>query len=247
MNVQAEIKVAVIDTGFCHNEISKLNGQTISNTIDMTNSVNLDCHKISPALKNTSQRFHGQHVLQRFLRSAGHDKNITVFPLIVFDSNGNQTEAAWFNAINFIKKEKIDIVVAASSLPTKKRISESLHGVWFVAAGRTERGMTKKDSLFPQLLAPMKNLLIIGDYFESKGNFAPLYDQSLLYQNQISYYFPSGEGPLKGTSRAVAVAAGLAVNLCYDFLKSQQGLNNCLKKKSKILQDKILKRDFPTF
>lgn len=203
----AEINLAIIDTGFCPSKEKKRN-IVIDSVLDITNSVKLDCQKFDL----NSLRYHGQNVLNEFLKFY-NSKNqaIHIYPLIVFDKNGEQKKEYWLSAIKWIEKNKIDIVLTASGFINQEKIEMALPAIWFIPSGRITPQIKKETQLFPQNLAPLDNLFLIGDYYDGRQ---VLYDQGLLYQDKIDYYFPNGSGHFSGTSRAVAEACARALNLC---------------------------------
>ncbi len=232
--LHAEIKIAIIDTGFCSNKISSI--IKIEPAKDFTNSVKLECNKI-----DTHQaRFHGQLVLEEFLKFYEHKKaKLHIYPLIAFDNRGEQKKEYWLGAIDWIKKNIIDVVLSASGLITDEKIMEELPALWFVPSGRVNPQVKGTTVLFPQSLAPKENLFLIGDYYDGKR---PLYDQSLLYQDKIDYYFPSGSGHFNGTSRAVAEGLARALNLC-----PIKNMRSCLLKLSKEYSDDLGKKKMRTY
>ncbi|MGZ3857128.1 MAG: hypothetical protein ACXVKO_12795, partial [Bacteriovorax sp.] len=222
----AEVKIALIDTGFCPEKIQ--DNIKIEPTIDFTKSVKLDCFKSDTHLP----RFHGQLVLEEFLKFLDFKKiKVHLYPLMIFDIRGDQKKEYWIEAIDWVKKNKIDFVLTASGLITNEKIENVLPAIWFVPSGRASPGIADKSALFPQNLAPQENLFLIGDYYDGKQ---VLYDQALLYKDKIDYYFPSGLKGFKGTSRAVAEAAARALNLC-----PISSMRACLKKLSKEYVDNL--------
>lgn len=244
----AELKVAIVDTGFCSDKAkTQSKSQIVKAARDMAGNNNFNCKKVTDKELLKSGRFHGQNVLNEFLSHLPKKIKLTVFPLVVYDKKGNQTAAAWKKAIELIEKEKIDVVLTASGFISKDKIVKDLPSVWFVPSGRAERSITTKTVLFPQSLAPTPNIFVIGAYFDGGGQI--IYDQSLLYQDQIDYYFPSGNKSFKGTSRAVAEAMAKALQKCFiekDIIAAHS-LRLCLMKDAKTLRDPILKKDFKTF
>ncbi len=243
----AALKIAVVDTGFCSGKAQHLSqSHKVLPTIDMTESNTYDCAKVTPKELKSSGRFHGQNVLNEFLKFLPRKIEVTITPLVVYDKTGAQTQEAWMKAIAYIEKEKVDLVLTASGFISDKKPVSELPGIWFIPSGRTERTIKKETALFPQSLAPKPNIVIIGDYFD-KGQI--IYDQALLYQDHIDYYFPSGHKSFQGSSRAVAEAMGKALEKC--FITKETGeahlLRLCLLKHSKTLKDPILKKEFKTF
>lgn len=245
-NTFSQTKIAIVDTGFCP-VISKNKKAVVQEARDMTGKVSLTCGSYTPKELAESPRFHGQKVLEQFLAILLRNQNVEIHPLIIFDDKGVQTKEAWLKALEVIRNEKIEYVLAASSLPTDEILSTNLPGIWFVSSGRAEHGLKKSTKLFPQSLAPKENLFLIGDYIEGKSSKNHLYDQNLLYDDKIDYYFPSGNGPFTGTSRAATVGLARALNLCGAAKQDAKLLRNCLKKKSIKYKDRILKKQFLSY
>lgn len=237
VSASATIKIAFIDTGFCPSSQAKIK---IHPVVDLTNSVKIDCKKTE--LK--SPRLHGQRVLSEFLQLVDNRKTpMEIYPLIVFDAKGDQKKDYWLKAIDWLKVNKINLVLTAAGYITNaeeiKTMVVELPGIWFVPSGRLSPGVSKSTVLYPQGLAPKENLFLIGDYYDGK---VVLYDQGLLYQDKIDFYFPSGKGDFTGTSRAVAEAAARALNLC-----SLSQLRQCLFKKSKEYVDGFSRKKLKTY
>jgi hypothetical protein len=245
--IHANIKIAIVDTGFCSQQaVKKSKNHIIRPVRDMTGPLSYDCKKISQKDLKTAERFHGQHVLNEFLSFLPNKMKITIYPMVVYDKNGNQTANAWKKAIELIEKEKMDMVLTASGFITDKKVIKELPAIWFIPSGRTERSITTKTVLFPQSLAPAPNIFVIGDYFDGEQI---IYDQALMYQDQIDYYFPAGTRGFSGTSRAVAEAMAKALQKCFiekDIIAAHS-LRLCLLKSTKTLKDPILKKEFKTF
>jgi hypothetical protein len=241
------LNIAVVDTGFCSDKIQKKSKQHIVQIVkDMTESNKYDCQKITAKELTYAPRFHGQNVLNEFLNYLPEDISVSIQPMIIYNDKGDQTEEAWMKAIEYIKAQKFDLVLTASGFITDKKLVNDLPSIWFVPSGRMERKITIKTQLFPQNLAPLENLFVIGDYYDGKVNF---YDQALMYQTQIDYYLPSGKKHFSGTSRAVAHALASALKLCYDAHAPIKALSlrQCLMNKQVTLFDPVLKKEFKTF
>lgn len=242
----ATLKLAVIDTGFCPAQIKTTSKKhKILPVSDLTGATAINCKKLTQKRIESSPRFHGQKVLKEFIKHLPKDISVSIKPLVVYNAKGDQTESAWRKAIAYVEKEKIDLVLTASGFIYNEKLVQELPAIWFVPSGRAERGLDAKTVLFPQSLAPKPNIFVIGDYFDG-GQV--IYDQALLYQEQIDYYFPSGKG-FSGTSRAVAEAAAKALKRCFlpkDIIAAHS-LRLCLLKHEKLLKDPILKKEFKTF
>lgn len=244
--VHSEINIAFIDTGFCPKQI-KAHGKDIliNEAIDLTGSVKLDC--IDKKFDKFAPRFHGQLLIEEFIKyKTNKSLVLRLQPLIIYNARGEQKMEYWIKAIEWVKKNKIDVVVSASGLIGNKKSFEfasmALPSLWFVPSGRSGPEIIKGSALFPQELAPLENLFIIGDYYDGR---AILYDQGLLYQKVIDYYFPSGLTGFKGTSRAVAEAAAKALSLCP--LKTPALMRQCLKEKSKEYSDNLSGKKVKTY
>ncbi len=239
--------MAVVDTGFCPAEAKTTSKKhKILPAIDLTGAPAFSCKNISKKILDTSGRFHGQKVLNEFLKHLPKDIEVTIRPLVIYNAKGGQTESAWREAIAYVSKEKLDLVLTASGFIHNEKLEQELPSIWFVPSGRTERGLSATTVLFPQSLAPKPNIFVIGDYFDGAQI---VYDQALLYQEQIDYYFPSGQKDFSGTSRAVAEAAAKALKRCFipkDVIAAHS-LRLCLLKSEKVLKDPILKKEFKTF
>jgi hypothetical protein len=221
----AETQIAILDTGFCPEKITLSKSIKILAPKDLTNSINQEyCKKINLQ----SPRFHGQLVLLKFLDELkSSTEKFIITPLIIFDHKGQQKKEYWEKALG----EKFEFFIAAAGLPIADNQNLKLNdSVWFVSAPRLAPGIKKESVLFPAEVAPLENLFLIGNYIDG-GSI--LFDEAQLYQDKIDYFFPSGtnsQDTLKGTSRAVAIAAARALNICKKELK--KSLRSCLKKKS---------------
>jgi len=235
-NAYSEIKLALIDTGFCLEKITSSNNIIIEKIIDLTGDLKINCAKYNPL----DGRFHGQLVLEEFLRFyIPKNEKLHIYPIVIFNSSGEQKKDYWLKAIDWVKKENIDIVLTAAGLMGSNKFVSSLPAVWFAPSGRMTPKVLGSGSLFPQNLAPLNNLFLIGDFYDGRQ---VLYDQGLLYKESIDYYFPSGRGHFTGTSRAVAEACAKALNLC-----SIKTMRECLLKYSKVYIDNLSHNTIRTF
>ena len=241
-----EIKLAIIDSGFCPESRAPSTKVKIDKPLDMTGTLNFNCAAYTKKEKQTSRRFHGQWVLETFLGALKTKHSVRIVPLIVFDKEGNQQEEAWKKSLDFIKKEGINLTIAALGFNTPKAINSELSGIWMVASGKAEGNIKKEMTFFPHMLAPKENLILIGDFFSSPGR-SDLYDQNLLYQEFIDFHFAEGGGHFKGTSRAVALAGARALNICAEQLHLPAQFRQCLQKNAKKHRDPFLKKDFLSF
>jgi hypothetical protein len=230
-SANAAISIAILDSDFCPDVNTRL--IKIKSVIDVTSSEISVCnHKNIPL-----PRYHGQWVLDEFIKNYSGKENLSITPVKIFNNQGIQKIEYWQTAIDFIVKNKFDYVLSASGLKIEKLITIKLPAIWFVASGQITPSIKATDRLFPQELN-VSNLYLIGDYHQGNPD---LFDQSLLYQDKIKYYFPAGKGEFKGSSKAVAEALGKAISHCGKMLSA------CLVKMEIIKRDPILKKDFKTF
>lgn len=217
----ANINMAILDTGFCLDKIQSKKNIQIEKVIDLTNSVKENYCK---NFQSNLPRFHGHLVLQSFINLIdAPTEQIIITPIIIFDHKGRQTKKYWQQAL----AKKYDVVLSAAGLVTETKISDGLRGEWFVAAPHLGPGIKDNSAVFPVSLAPLHNLFVIGDFLDGDTK---LLDQGQLYKDKIDYFFSSGTGDLRGTSRAVTEATARAINLCANQLK--KNLRECLKKKT---------------
>jgi hypothetical protein len=233
LTLHAEMKIALIDTGFCPDKIKSF--VKIEPVVDLTQKVKLDCQHFS----KKDPRFHGQAVMEEFLKNLKPNQEFHLYPLMVYDASGNQKKEYWLSAIDWIKKNKIDFVFSASGFITGEKLVKELPGMWFVPSGRVNPHVSQKTELFPQNLAPLPNLFLIGDYYDGR---IVLYDQGVMYKERIDYYFPSGKGDFQGTSRAVAEAAAKAINSC-----PLASMRECLKNRKIEYIDNLSHKTIITF
>ena len=249
------LKLAVIDTGFCpyqlEAEIKNLNLPIrVERPKDLTKSLDesvqqklVFCRENFGKLDLELNRYHGQKVVSEFLSHLKVKRDITIIPLIVFDYKGQQTKDAWMQALKIVGEKKVDIVLAASSfLNPDADFKEHLlsDAVWFVASGQINPFVSKKSTLFPQILAPKEKLILIGDYFDD--SFV-IFNQSLMYPDVTDYFFSNKGSRFKGSSRSVAIALARALEICPQLVQ----MKSCLASKQQKLTDEILKKDFFTF
>tara|TARA_Y100000590_G_scaffold283855_2_gene319389 strand:+ start:74926 stop:75693 length:768 start_codon:yes stop_codon:yes gene_type:complete len=221
------IKVGIIDTGFCLSDKPK--NRKIHRPFLAAGKIHIEpC-----TLGKEHPRLHGQLVLEHFLSVLGNEKDIEIFPIVVFDDKGRQKLDFWKKALEYSKG--FDVLLIASGFPYYKRISglPELETLSFAASGTRESGIKKNTSLFPQVLAPHRNLFLIGAYSKSIGSNDAMVDSRRMYPKYIDYFFPdsSGTEKLTGSSRAVATALGIALRDC-----KLANLKQCIAKKRKYIK-----------
>jgi hypothetical protein len=238
------LKLGVVDTGFCPEKTKLPPGVKIHPAFDATGSP--DAGENFCDLPNEHPRLHGQKLLEVFLENFAGQKTVEIYPIIVFDRFGRQEISFWENAHRKALALKLDALLTASGFPHLKKPGK--YPVWklptFAPAGRTGGPITAETLLFPQILAPQKNLILIGNYRfdEFEGGF--LIDEKSLFRKRIDYFQTgfSGSATFTGDSRAVAVATGRALALC-----PADNLRSCLKRNRKPLAAKNAGRKIYTF
>lgn len=194
--VSADIHVAIMDTGFCP---SLIKSKIVNETIDMTSSVKMDCKKIS----EPNRRFHGHFVLKKFLEHL-KVKSLKVSPLIIFDKNGLQKKEYWSKALQWIKKNKVDVLLLASGLKTEKDFND-LPTLTFAASGQVSGKLRRGSKIWPQ---SFEKTILIGNFIREEENESYI-DPLLLNKKKIDYFIEE-----KSSSKAVAIALARALNNC---------------------------------
>ena len=151
------IKVAILDSGFCPDQLSVPASMTIKENWFATESkfvFNCDQNE------GSSQRFHGQKVLEAFVESWGleNKSKIEITPIIMLDKEGFQTKESWLRALKKIRNDKFTLVVSSIGFAIEN-VSEINGEKWslpeqttyFFAAGE-KVGRLAKVNLYPQIL-----------------------------------------------------------------------------------------------
>ena len=220
------LKIAIFDTGFCISKIKISKQIKIFKPTNVTGfSKNLDCTKIK------SDRHHGHHVLETFLSELNIEDSLEIYPVVVFDDKGIQKAKYWQMALDIVKERAVDALLLAASLPltihSEIKLKVPSIAAIFVASGSVGRGIRKNTPLWPQVMAPRKNIFVIGSYITSQVSGKAIYDNSLINNDKIDLYFDGGSvhSSLRGSSRAVSIALARSINKCQ--LKHE--LRKCLK------------------
>jgi len=219
-----ELRVAIFDTGFCIDQLPRHRAIRIKPIIDHAGDFSKARHCQKMDRKN--RHLHGHWVLKNFIENYRGKQKVVLTPHIIFNRHGQQFWQYWHKAL----QSKIDILILAVGFPISKTNSTPLPAITFAASGGWGGAVKAGQKFWPMDLNDKKLILIGGD-LENELGLAPLYDKKLLYQNKISYYFSGGNSktPLRGSSRAVGIAAGRALGLCFELKSLQQ----CLHKKRK--------------
>lgn len=218
-----EIKLGIIDTGFCSLD-----------AFDATKSNVSKCDTSNP--KNF--RNHGEWIISNIVK-----EKVKIFPVIVFNKDGKTKDIYWRNALEYLYKKNVDIVLMASALPfaSKKESSlrlkeETLH---LISSGQKNRFINEKTKLWPQHIAPQKNLILVGTYLTDGEDETPLDNPQLLYKEKTNFFVKEeSRAMLKGTSLAVTklfnyIQKNCAIKEVVKCLKNNSQLKNLWPKKSK--------------
>jgi hypothetical protein len=201
----ANLKIAFLDTGFCSSN-KRIGNITISKVYDATQTIGeLNCPKKYEKLP----RFHGEKVLNIFLKNINTNLKLEIYPIIVYDLNGITKNKYWENAINFIGINQINVVVSAVGLKIIESKNEQLdikNGIWLLAAPRISPFIKKEDRIFPQYLSNNKNVYMFGTV--SKDLYV---DQGQLYIEKIhSFLVEDKDNP--GASFVLPKVASILIN-----------------------------------
>lgn len=247
------LKLAIFDTGFCLDKLKSIPANvTIHPVEDLTGTAAYACENLNPR----ERRYHGQMVLAHFLNTLKNNRKIDVYPLVIFDGAGKQELRYWKKALMRAKAHGANIFLAAAGHPLTVHDLKRAEGfpeidaISFVSSGRTGPYIKAGQQLYPQILSPKDNLFIIGSYYPPLMQDDLIYDENLLYQDRIDYYFSGGKGDaiLRGSSRAVATALARALNLCEKYFPNRiKELRHCLRSRQRKLMTHDKKKVLKTF
>jgi hypothetical protein len=247
---QFQLKIAVLDTGFCPGLLSTHPKITVESVADVTQSNNYKCNEST--LKG--MRFHGQDVLEVFIHNYPSNKEtptLLVTPVVIFNKNALQKVSYWNQALELVKEH--DIIISATGLPLPRDPTQAKNllkkaklprPLTILASGRIAPGIDKKTKLFPQEFYFQENIVLLGSYYQPlfESSLAQR-DEGLLYQKEISLLFPSSGKKipkLKGASRALASGSAKLISRCGVFIKksSLSLFQKCIEKSAKSLKFK---------
>ncbi|TNE97705.1 MAG: hypothetical protein EP326_10985 [Deltaproteobacteria bacterium] len=218
-SAEAKLHIAFVDSGFCNKS------PLVKKQVDLTQSVKINCNKV----EKQNRRFHGHFVLEKFL-SLNKRKDLVITPLVVFDKDGLQKTEYWLKAMDWIKKNKVDLIVTASGLRVEKNLGP-LPVLTIAASGQVSGKIRRFHKIWPQSF-PSQNLILVGNMIREEDNiyFA---DNLLLNESRIDFYIDE-----ESSSKAVAVGAARALNKC-----QFPNLKLCLAKEYQTVQDQITKKE----
>lgn len=200
----ATLKIALLDTGFCHNQNQK-NNSIILPAIDMTNSVSsINCDLINKKMP----RFHGQKVLETFLLNLKTKESFEIQPIVLYDNNGMTKLEYWIKTLDYLSKNKYQYVISAIGIKDQSlKINENIETIWFLAAARVSPFIAKSDSVFPQNQFNLKNVYLFGSF--DKSGYV---DRGQLNLNEIDLFVKEEDSQFSGSSFAVGKIAGLILS-----------------------------------
>lgn len=208
LKASQSINLAIIDTGFCYQKFTQHN-ILLMPAFDATSSIaNLKC---DDSTKNLP-RFHGQKVLDTFLKYYHSKKLVKIFPIIVYDSRAETNEVYWKKTLDYIKSKSFDYAISAVGIKSSNlKLSETIRPIWFLAAARISPTIQKDDSIFPQNQFKKKNVYLFGS-FDQMGYV----DRGQLNLAEIDLFTKDEDQSFYGSSFAVGKIAALLLN---DFSK----------------------------
>lgn len=242
------IKIAILDTGFCLEDLTSSKRILVLPKRDITQTNRYDCAKTP----KKSRRLHGQWVLEVLIKQLNLDsknkrKNedeeplIQITPIVIFDKDGHQKYEYWKTAVNYINSNDFHLLLSAVALPLKdSKVAATLPElkvpIAFFAAQRKSKDIDKRTFLYPHILTPKDNILIVGSYYKDQVTHKSHYaDTSLTHPKTINYYMPYEENHpyLKGSSFAVTKATQVLLEKCQSslLLKSTDQIKKCLAKR----------------
>ena len=224
-------RIAIIDAYFCSREFyTQYHLQTqfpLGQTVK-----SLHCRN-TPKLPVA---FHGHRVLMEIAKNLKSPQKFMFYLINVFTANGVQNLQTWKQAIQFVNKNTIDLVVSASGYFQDNSLDrEILRPPLLAAAGNATGRLAHRPRLFPQTSGSPRKYLV-GSFLPStrtSKHQEAYYDPLNMNQNQISF-FMAGRivgRELSGSSLAVALAANFFLNHCVP-----NSIRDCLEKQGIPLQ-----------
>jgi hypothetical protein len=231
-----KIKIAIIDTHFCSEKIKSSKAIQITPTQWMSESS-------WPQECSNTRMDHGQQVLDYLLNKID-EKNILskklkieITPLVVFDKNGTQTIEAWNKAYTYIEKNSFDFVLSSVGYLSQEKISFSipkLPTLFFLATPRNEGLVRHVKYVYPQILAPHPQLILISEkiFDGKKWKLDPMTLYSKFNDIQIT---EESDPKYKGSSFAAPMALALFLNQCVSTSMkgwTRKQISQCVNKAS---------------
>lgn len=236
------LNISILDTGFCPKFLTKNEKIEVLNTIDLTDSVRLECKKEDLLQK----RFHGQKVLDTFIKNYHGSNSITITPYIIFDKNKAQAEKYWQKAFSKSIQDKTDIYLIAAGLPYLSELAlknTPLSKIVFIASGTNTKDISKEHKLWPQELSKTQsNIYIIGDHYPKTKYDNAYVSHDIKYFENATLFFPTSDpvdNQFNGSSYAVSLGAAKILSIC----SNMRELSTCINEKKKPIEfdNKVIK------
>jgi hypothetical protein len=226
-SIYANITIAVFDTGFCIDRLSRVLNIEINKPHWTRGKYQVDCQRLSK--KQTI--YHGHYVLKELLDGLKVSHKVTIIPIVIYNSFHKQSYLTWKNGLDLAHKSGATILLSANGLPSDKDIELTLLKLNFLASGQIGRKINRHTKLFPQALAKKdnSNIILVGSYYPlTDGDKRLIKDPSMIYQDYIDLYTLPKK--LSGSSGAVAKALNIALKKCFNLLQEgdKEKLVKCL-------------------
>lgn len=198
----ATFKLAILDTGFCLSKLPSNSKIAIHPLYFPMGNFDLPCEQMD----ENSKRFHGQKVLETFINNYHGKKIIEIYPVVVFDQEGQQKVAYWKEAMLKLMRQKVKDVMSATGVPLNAKVQAILPKFFHftLASGRKEALLKGMIALFPQDYLPKKQLTIVGS--QLKLLESTLKDPNTYNPDRVDVWIDElPNESFKGSSRAVAI------------------------------------------
>ncbi len=220
----SNIKIAFIDTSFCIEHSIKNDNIKLLPPIDATKTLEANCSDYS--IKK--RKYHGQQVLNQFIKSLPKSIPLEIQPITVFDHNGVQKQKYWEKAFKNEKSYHLFVIAAGLINGNISRTNVPI----FVAGATFGKGIRKHTPLWPQGQYISDSVITIGSYLGTDKDLRQ--DYNLVHPSQMNFFFHAGDNnsSLQGTSRAVATAAARAITFCTSEIVRRKAVMSCLRERA---------------
>lgn len=204
-----QINLAFIDTGYCPKEFETNSKIAIQQVFDATSKINQDyCREYK--INRELPRFHGQHVIDHFLKEYSGRENIQIYPIVVFDNLGEQKKEYWARALKFISDKKINVVISASGLKMDAvDLNLNSNVIWLLSTPHLSPYIKMTDLIFPQSLSNGVNIFLFGNLVKEN-----MIDPGLLYPDKTHLYVIDSKEKFNGSSFALSIIAPKMLSRC---------------------------------
>ena len=217
-------RVAIIDSYFCPQKFYA--GHNLRTQYPLG--------KRSKDCSMSSKAFHGHRLLMEVTRNLRNPSRFEFYLINVFEADGKQNPKTWKQAVEFVNKNAMDLVITASGYFADTSLQDLvLKPPLLAAAGNAVGPLAHRPQLFPQSSASPQKYLV-GAFIPIPGP-TPLQawpDSLNMHPQQINLFMPGQKkrpGP-SGSSLAVALAARFYLNSC-----APKSIEICLRERGVIL------------